>query len=406
MKLQNYNLNNDLIEVGIVDDRDVPFHRLTLTKGTTYNSYLYKTKKPTIIDTVDMMYGRAYIENLKEQIDLNTIEYIVINHTEPDHSGALAILLRNAPNATIVCDEKAVYHIKELYRATKRKFLTVKTGDTLDIGGKTLKFFSTPNLHTEETILTYCVEDKILFSCDIFSTHVATDKFTNTLESNDIDEDFKVYYDLIMSPHKVHVQKMLEIVKGLDIEKIATSHGYILDKDVKKYINIYDEKSKNEKRIKKVSIVYTTMRGITKKIATMLCDNFNEDKLFQATVFNADKIEHDEILKEIETSDIVLIGSSTKYGDMIGSIEKLISDLPDLTGKTVGTFGSFGWSGEGIEIIQDLLLKTKGDILTTSKCIGKTGTLAMEFPLRVRFSIEEEDVEKIKNDVTYIKSLY
>ncbi|MFA6709039.1 MAG: hypothetical protein WCR79_05000, partial [Fusobacterium sp.] len=121
---------------------------------------------------------------------------------------------------------------------------------------------------------------------------------------------------------------------------------------------------------------------------------------------NADKIDHEEILKEIETSDILLIGSSTRYGDMIGSIEKLVLDLPDLTGKTVGAFGSFGWSGESIEIIQDHLQKTNGNILTTSQCIKKTGTLAMEFPLRVRFSIEKEDIEKIKNDVIYIRSLY
>ncbi|PWX27740.1 FprA family A-type flavoprotein, partial [Clostridium perfringens] len=143
-------LRNDIYSVGVIDNRPVPFHRLILEKGTTYNSYLLKTRKPTVIDTVDLIYTKDFLNNLKEIIDLKDISYIVINHTEPDHSGALGGLARQAINAKIVCSEKAVYHLKELYKLHDRDFIVVNDGDTLDIGGKTLLFKMTPYLHTEE----------------------------------------------------------------------------------------------------------------------------------------------------------------------------------------------------------------------------------------------------------------
>lgn len=157
----NVMLCENIFWVGKIDDRDVPFHRLTLTKGTTYNSYLLMTEKPTIIDTVDISFGKEFVENLKNIIDLDKIQYIVINHTEPDHSGGLIGLAAKAKNAIIVCTKLAVNELKEMYKLHNREFLVVGDGDTLDIGGKTLKFIETPYLHTEETMITYCLEDKI-----------------------------------------------------------------------------------------------------------------------------------------------------------------------------------------------------------------------------------------------------
>lgn len=145
----------DTYWVGKIDDREVPFHRLILGKGTTYNAYLLKTEKPTVIDTVDMQFGREFVEYLSELIDPAEIQYIVINHTEPDHSGGLAALAGRAPHATIVCTAPAVNELKEMYKLHSRNFLVVKDGDTLDIGGTTLKFKETPYLHTEETMITW-----------------------------------------------------------------------------------------------------------------------------------------------------------------------------------------------------------------------------------------------------------
>ncbi|APC79028.1 metallo-beta-lactamase superfamily protein [Clostridium botulinum] len=243
--MKNVKIKEKIYLVGKIDDRDVPFHRLTLTKGTTYNSYLLLTEKPTIIDTVDISFGREYIESLKTLINLEKIQYIVINHTEPDHSGALGSLAYNAKNATIVCTQKAVDQLKAMYKLHNRTFLVVKDGDTLDIGGKTLEFMETPYLHTEETMITFAKEDKILFPCDIFSTHIANYEYFNDKAKEDILEDFKTYYSLIMHPHRRYVQNMIKKIRSLDIEIIAPSHGFILRENAKKFIDIYDEMSKN-----------------------------------------------------------------------------------------------------------------------------------------------------------------
>ena len=381
----------NIYSVGVIDDRKVPFHRLILEDGTTYNSYLLKTEKPTIIDTVDFIYSKQYLENLKKLIDLKEIQYIVINHTEPDHSGALGSLAKQASNATIVCSEKAVYHLKELYRLQDRNFLVVKDRDTLDIGGKTLLFRITPFLHTEETMITYCIEDKTLFPCDIFSTHLTAKEYFVSKAEKDITEAFTVYYDLIMSPHRKYVRPMMSMIKELDIDMIAPSHGYILDEDIDKYISIYDEKSKQTQKGKKATIVYTTMRNSTKKIAEKFKELFEAEEV-EVAIFNADKTDENEILDSIKASDAVLFGTSTKYGDLIGSIENVLKKLKDmnLEGKVLGAFGSFGWSGEPIEIIQDYLNETNGNVLNTSSIIKSTGMIDVNFPVRVRFSLNEE----------------
>ena len=396
----------NIYSVGVIDDRKVPFHRLILEDGTTYNSYLLKTEKPTIIDTVDFIYSKQYLENLKKLIDLKEIQYIVINHTEPDHSGALGSLAKQASNATIVCSEKAVYHLKELYRLQDRNFLVVKDRDTLDIGGKTLLFRITPFLHTEETMITYCIEDKTLFPCDIFSTHLTAKEYFVSKAEKDITEAFTVYYDLIMSPHRKYVRPMMSMIKELDIDMIAPSHGYISDEDIDKYISIYDEKSKQTQKGKKATIVYTTMRNSTKKIAEKFKELFEAEEV-EVAIFNADKTDENEILDSIKASDAVLFGTSTKYGDLIGSIENVLKKLKDmnLEGKVLGAFGSFGWSGEPIEIIQDYLNETNGNVLNTSSIIKSTGMIDVNFPVRVRFSLNEESEQDVTRAADYIISI-
>ncbi|MDU8977025.1 MAG: FprA family A-type flavoprotein [Clostridium perfringens] len=371
-------LRNDIYSVGVIDNRPVPFHRLILEKGTTYNSYLLKTKKPTVIDTVDLIYTKDFLNNLKEIIDLKDISYIVINHTEPDHSGALGGLARQAINAKIVCSEKAVYHLKELYKLHDRDFIVVNDGDTLDIGGKTLLFKMTPYLHTEETMITYDVEDKILFPCDIFSTHLTAKEHFSSKSNEDITEDFLTYYKLIMEPHRKYIRPLIDILKDLDIEVIAPSHGYILDENIQSYIDIYDKYSKETKKGKKATIVYTTMRNATKKIAEKFKSELeNED--IEVYIFNADKSTKEDILKELP---------------------KL-----DLSNKLLGAFGSFGWSGEPIEIIQDYLNSTNGNVLNTSSIIKSTGMIDVHFPVRIRFSLNEESEKEVVRSADYISSI-
>ncbi|WJE52484.1 FprA family A-type flavoprotein [Bacillus cereus] len=400
-------LTEDIYWVGKIDDREVPFHRLILAKGTTYNAYLLKTEKPTVIDTVDLEFGREFVEYLSELIDPQEIQYIVVNHTEPDHSGGLAALASRAKKATIVCTEIAVPELKEMYKLHHRNFLVVKDGDTLDIGGKTLKFKETPYLHTEETMITYCIEDKILFPCDIFSTHVANYEFFNDEVNEDITEDFIGYYNAIIHPHRRYVRTLMEALKELDVQMIAPSHGYILRQDVQKYIDLYAEMSKDTTQGKKVTIVYTTIKNNTKKIANIIKETFEVDNI-KVTLFNADKSDKAQILGSIQEADAVFIGSSTKYADMIGNLEEILIEMKEmnLEGKIAAAFGSYGWSGEAIEVVQDYLNETNMNVQSTSNVIKSTGMTHVEFPIRIRFSPKsEEKTQQIKHATTFVTDL-
>ncbi|GKX65668.1 FprA family A-type flavoprotein [Inconstantimicrobium mannanitabidum] len=399
---KNIMLGRNIFWVGKVDDRDVPFHRLTLTKGTTYNSYLLMSEKPTVIDTVDISFGREFVQNLSNIIELDKIKYIVINHTEPDHSGALGSLAAKAKNAVIVCTKPAVNELKEMYRLHNREFLVVSDGDTLDIGGKILKFIQTPYLHTEETMITYCEDNKILFPCDIFSTHVANYEYFNDLAQVDIKEDFITYYKLIMHPHRRYVQEMIEKIKDLDIKMIAPSHGFIIRDDVKSFIDIYDNMSKSTDLSKKSLILYSSMTGNTKKIATILKEKFEEQNIV-SEVMDVNRVPMEEIITAINESDAIFFGSSTKYGDMIGHMEEVLKNLKtlNLEGKLGVAFGSYGWSGEAIEIIQDYLNESNLKVLNTSDIIKSTGMTDIELPLRIRFSSKEDNLKSIDRLVTY-----
>lgn len=400
-------LTKDIYWVGKVDNREVPFHRLILAKGTTYNAYLLKTEKPTVIDTVDIEFGREFVESLSKLIDPQEIQYIVVNHTEPDHSGGLAALASRATNATIVCTEIAVPEIQEMYKLHNRKFLVVKDGDTLDIGGKTLKFKETPYLHTEETMITYCVEDKILFPCDIFSTHIANDEIFSDKANVDITEDFIGYYNAIIHPHRRYVRTLIEALKDLDVQMIAPSHGYILRQDIQKYIKLYADMSRDTNQDKKVTIVYTTIKNNTKKVANIIKETLEADNIHVA-VFNADKSKKLEVLKSIQEADAVFIGSSIRYADMIGNLEEILKEMTEmnLEGKIAASFGSYGWSGEAIEVIQDYLNETNMNVQSTSKVIKSTGMTHVEFPIRIRFSPKDEGkVKKIQHATTFVTDL-
>lgn len=384
-------ITDNVFWVGKNDDRKVPFHRLILERGTTYNSYLLTTEKPTVIDTVDIAFAKEYVDRLSEHIDLNTIEYIVINHVEPDHAGALPALAARAKNAKIVATQIGSELLKDMFKLHNREFVIVHDGDKLDIGGKTLQFFETPYLHTEETMVTYSIEDKALFPCDIFSTHIANTELFNDLAQGEYIEDFKVYYQLIMAPHRPYVRDMLKKISNLEIEIIAPSHGYILRENVNDFIRMYDEMSSlgDSASSKKVTIVFSTMTGNTSKIAGKLAEGLKEVGI-EPYVFNLKNSNLDEVLDRIKISDGVLIGSSTKYGDMVGNVEELLQALKDVdaSGKFAAAFGSFGWSGEGITHIENYLNDSGFTVVTQKYLILNRGIDSPAFPLRIKFSNE------------------
>lgn len=219
--------------------------------------------------------------------------------------------------------------------------------------------------------------------------------------------DFIGYYKLIMHPHRRYVQNMIEKIKDLDIKMIAPSHGFILRENVQSFIDIYDNMSKNAETGKKALILYSTMTGNTKKIADILKEKFEEQNI-TSKVINVNKTPKEEVIAAINEADAIFFGSSTKYGDMIGNMEDILKNLKslDLESKLGVAFGSFGWSGESIEVVQDYLNETNLKVLSTSDVIKSTGMIDVEFPLRIRFSPNDDNFIKIERSVTYISDLF
>lgn len=388
--MNSMKISNNAYWVGKVDDRKVPFHRLILERGTTYNSYLLMADQPTVIDTVDILFAKEYVYNLSQLINLEEIAYIVINHVEPDHAGALPALAAKAKNAKIVATKLGAELLKDMFKLHHREFVIVKDQDTLDIGGKVLKFIETPFLHTEETMITYSMDDGVLYPCDIFSTHIATSELMNDLvEETTYLEDFKVYYQLIMAPHRPYVRDMLHKIKALSIQMIAPSHGFILRNNVDQFIKLYDEMSQVNANDKKIAIVYSTMTGNTAKVAQKLSEALIEVGV-ENSVFNLKSVDIDDLKQKLSEFDGILVGSSTKYGDMVGKAEEFLKALQDgdYHGKFAAAFGSFGWSGEAITQVEDYLNQAGFQVINQNYLIANQGVDTPLFPVRVRFARE------------------
>lgn len=400
---------NNIYWVGKVDDRKVPFHRLILEKGTSYNAYLIKDKKTALIDTVDMLFGKEFTDAMAEQMDLMTLDYIVINHTEPDHSGALGSLARKALNAKILCTAPAVYELMEMYKLGKERFQVVTHGEELSLGERTLVFYETPFLHTEETMVTYLKEEEILFTCDIFSTHVADSahlRISELPEDFSILEDYDTYYQLIMDPHRRYVLPMIDVVKPLPLKIIAPSHGYVLDKDLDTYLSVYESHALESKKEISALILYNTMSGNTKKMARMLENELVKEGIKVENI-NTEKADLEEIYGKIQKADGVLFGTSTKYADIPGNLEVILKELKDLEveGKPAAAFGSYGWSGEAVEVVEDYLKAAGLRTLRSSDIIKSTGMSDIEFPLRVRFNPENSEKEIKKAAAVFVDVL-
>jgi flavorubredoxin len=378
---------------GKIDAREISFHRFPLKRGTTYNSYLILADMPTVIDTVDPLFGKEFVENLGRLVDPASIRYIISNHVEPDHSGAIPALAARAKNARIVCTAKAEPILKDMFRMHNKDFLVVKDGDALDIGGRTLHFLETPYIHTEETMMTYDSQDGVLFPCDGFSSFIAAHEVFNDAADINYDKDFEDYYNIIMAPHRPYVRRMLDKVKRLQINIIAPSHGYVHRKDPMKYIGYYDQWSSQggKGRDKKIVIVYSTMTGNTAKIAERIAKGMSELEI-QPALYNLAKEDKEEIRRKVMESDGVIVGSSTRYGDMVGEIEAFVQSLEeeDLTDKFGAAFGSYGWSGEAIAYLDEQMGELGFNMINHSYLVRKLGRDEPLLPLRIKFVREEE----------------
>ncbi|MFZ5591307.1 MAG: FprA family A-type flavoprotein [Bacillota bacterium] len=326
--------------------------------GTTYNAYLVQGREKTaLIETVKVRFYEELKERVTSVVPLDKIDYIVVNHTEPDHSGSMVRLLADAPQATVVGSKVAIKFLKQ---QVNRDFpcREVGDGDQVDLGGKTLRFINAPFLHWPDSMFTYLPEDKILFTCDAFGCHYCGDSIFND-EVGDISDAYKYYFDVIVKPFRQYVLEAAEKIQGLAVDIIAPSHGPVLRQDPWKYVQIYAQWSKQEKdpaAPKKVAVLYSSAYGYTGSLAKEIAAGLQESGV-QAELLEIIMHPLSELVDKIEAADGFLIGSPTINRDAVPPVWQLLSGVSAIInkGKPAGAFGSYGWSGEAVKFIEQRL---------------------------------------------------
>ncbi|MFQ5900045.1 MAG: FprA family A-type flavoprotein [Thermodesulfobacteriota bacterium] len=353
-------IKDDIFWVGVLDPALRVFDIIMKAEhGTTYNAYLVKgSDKVALIETVKQGFTDEFISDLKNAIELERIDYIVLNHLEPDHTGALPALLKHAPNAKIVLSKNAVVLLKKFLKVD-RECMGVGDGDSIDLGDRTLKFISAPFLHWPDTMFTYLEEESVLFSCDFLGCHYSDEGIFNDLVG-EFDYEFRYYFDHIMRPFKGHVIKGLDKIKELDIDIVCPSHGPVLRKNLRKYIGFYREwanlpdKSSDKKR---VLIPYVSAYGSTAKMAEEIAGGIRACGIEDVSVCDLLGVEIPEFIGRVEEADVLILGTPTINGDAVKPVWILLSSIAtlNLKGKIGAVFGSYGWSGEGPRLIQERL---------------------------------------------------
>ncbi len=355
-------IKDSVYAVGAIDwDRTLFDELIPLPDGTSYNSYLiYGSEKTALVDTVEPEKGEELIRNLKE-IGLKRLDYIVSNHAEQDHSGMIPRLLELFPNVKIVTNEKCKNLEKDLLHIEDKDFLTVKDGDTLSLGDKTLKFIFTPWVHWPETMSTYLVEDRILFSCDFFGSHIASSDLFVKNDAKAI-EDAKRYYAEIMMPFRMPIRSNLKKLENYDIEFIAPSHGQVYDHPeiiLEAYKSWVSEKLRN-----KVIIPYVSMHGSTQKIVEFLTNELMKRNV-EVKPYNVTKADIGEIAMSLVDAATIIVASPTVLVGLHPSAAHVLSFVNAVRPKVkFGTLiGSYGWAGQSVKQAEALTSNLKAEML-------------------------------------------
>ncbi|MFO7369104.1 MAG: FprA family A-type flavoprotein [Bacteroidales bacterium] len=362
-------VTEDVSWIGILDRDIVTFDIVMETReGTTYNSYFINATKKAVIDTAKAGFRDAYLEKLGAVTDPASIEFIVLNHTEPDHSGCVKYLLDLAPKAVVYGSRPAITYLQDMINRPFN-FVYVKDGDTLDLGNKTLRFISAPNLHWPDSIYTYLEEDKLLFTCDSFGAHFCRDAMFDDLVG-DYQESFKYYFDVILKPFSSFMLKAIEKIRPLEINAVCPGHGPILRTTWKEKLALSEKYA--EQYIadslcldNSILITYVSAYGYTRQMAEAISLGIREVVDYKIHIVDIENMLLGELEELIVRSKSFLIGSPTINQNTLLPVYRmfaLINPLRD-RGKKAAAFGSYGWSGEAVKIIENQLKSLKLNVV-------------------------------------------
>ena len=362
-------ITKNVSHVGKIDWELTHFHgdELSTFRGSSYNSYLIRDEKVVLIDTVWQPYDREFVSRLKQEIDLHEIDYIVMNHNEVDHSGALPELMREIPGTPIYCTKKGEAIIRGHYHQDWN-FVNVKTGDTLPIGASTLTFIEAPMLHWPDTMFTYMSGENILFSNDGFGQHFASESlFNDAVDEAAMMYEAEKYFVNILNPYSTMVTKKIQqiLAMNLPIDMICPSHGVIWKVNptqiVEKYLLWADAYQENQ-----ITLAYDTMWQSTRKMAEAIAEGIREAApTITVKLFNVAHEDKNDVLTEVFRSKAVLVGSPTinyGYSFAIAGLLEMVRGLK-FKKKKAAAFGSYGWSGDAVKLMNERLTEAGFQLL-------------------------------------------
>lgn len=356
-------VKNNVNWVGYMDWELERFHgdEYSILNGSSQNAYLIQEEKTVLVDTVWTPHRDDFVNNLKEEIDLHEIDYIVMNHGEADHSGSLAALLKEIPGTPVYCTAAAVQSLEGQYGKQGWNFHTVKTGDTLDIGnGKQLIFVEMKMLHWPDSMATYMTGDNILFSMDAFGQHFAVEEmFNDCADQAKLYKEAMKYFANILSPFAPLVTKKLKEISKLNlpIDIIAPAHGVVWRDHPEQIVEKYAEWA-NAYQENQITVAYDTMWEGTAKLAHAIADEIHvQSPDTVVKVYNISKTDKNELMTEVFKSKAIAVGSPTCVNDVLTSVAGWLSFLKTLKfrGKKAAAFGCYGWSGESVKILKEKL---------------------------------------------------
>ncbi len=383
-----FDITEKVAWVGKIDWELRRFHgdEYSTHRGSSYNSYLVKGGKNVLIDTVWSPFAQEYIANLKRRIDLKKIDYVIMNHSEADHSGALPALMKLIPQTPICCTANGAKLLKAHYQEDW-KFIEVKTGDTLDLGDHKIYFVEARMLHWPDSMMSYLTEEEILFSNDAFGQHFASEHMYNDkVDPAELYQEALKYYANILSPFSALAAKKIEELLSLKlpISMICPSHGVIWRDDPLQIVNKYAEWARSYQE-NQITIVYDTMWNATRIMAEAIAAGVREkDGEVTVKIFNCANTDKNDLIAEIFKSKMVVMGSSTINRGILSALAAILEITKGLgfKEKKAAAFGSYGWSGESTQII--------------SKALSEAGFEVVNDGLKLLWKPDEEAIGKCK----------
>ncbi len=359
----SFRLKENITWVGKIDWELRKFHgeEYSTHRGSSYNSYLVKDQKTALIETVWSPYAKEFVRNLKDTVPLESIDFIIANHGEPDHSGSLLELMREIPDKPIYCTSNAMKSLKGQFHQDWN-FHSVRTGDKLSLGDKELIFIEAPMLHWPDSMFCYLTGDNILFSNDAFGQHYASELMYNDLvDQGELFQECLKYYANILTPFSKLVDKKIKEILGLNlpVDMICTSHGVIWRQNplqiAQKYLEWANDYQENQ-----ITIIYDTMWDSTRKMAEAVARGIRQaDETVAVKLFNCARSDKNDLITEVFKSKGILVGSPTINNGILTSVAGILEEIRGLAfkNKKAAAFGSYGWSGEAVKMITDSLIK-------------------------------------------------